>query len=334
MMRSIRCVPFVAALLVLPSAAFAACEGRDWREELTPETMREVHARASRVPFHEGIGFEATRGETRLTLFGTVHIHDPGIFVPDEIVVRIEAADLLLVEVTSDEGSDFERRLVKDPSLLFDLAGPSLKSRLAPHEWEKLRGALSFLGLEPSEGERLRPWFAALLLETAPCDTASRSGGARVLDERVERLAHDAGISIEGLDGDPEQLLSFFTDLTEEEQLDFLRLSLAAYAADGSNVVTLVGIWNDEETALFREIARVRAVASSGDAATVDVWLERIHRNLLKERNRDWVARIEEWSRLARNIVVAVGALHLPGDDGLLRLLERRGFEIRRLFVL
>ena len=110
-MRSMRGLPFVAALLVLPSAAFAACEGRDWREELTPETMGEVRARASQVPFHEGVVFEAARGETRLTLFGTVHIHDPGVFVPDEIAARIEAADLLLVEVTSDEGADFERRL-------------------------------------------------------------------------------------------------------------------------------------------------------------------------------------------------------------------------------
>ena len=333
-MRSMRCLPFVATLLVLPAAASAACEGRDWRDELAPETMRKVRARASQVPFHEGIAFEAARGETRLTLFGTVHVHDPGIFVPDEVAARIEAADLLLVEVTSDVGAAFERRLTEDPSRLFDLGGPSLRSRLATHEWDSLRGALSVLGMDPNQGERLRPWFAALLLESAPCDMAARSGGARVLDERVEGLARDAGVSVDGLDEDPEQLLSFFADLTEEEQLDLLRLSLAAYAADGSNVVTFVGIWNDEETALLWEIARVRTVASSGDAAAVDAWLDRIHRNLLEERNRDWVARIEEWSAKARNIVVAVGALHLPGEDGLLRLLERKGFAIRRLFVL
>ena len=189
--------------------------------------------------------------------------------------------------------------------------------------------------MEPNQAERLRPWFAALLLDTAPCDMAARPGGARILDERVEGLARDAGTSVDGLDGDPEQLFSFFTGLTEEEQLDLLRLSLAGYAADGSNVVTFVETWNDEETALFWEIARVRAVASSGDATAVDVWLDRIHRNLLKERNRDWVGRIRGMEPAkVRNIVVAVGALHLPGDDGLLRLLERQGFEIRRLFVL
>ena len=163
-----RWLALVVALLVFPSAAFAACEGRDWRDELAPETMREIRARAAAVPFHEGIAFEALRGETRLTLFGTVHLTDPRVFVPDEIAARIRAADLLLVEVTRDLFAEFERKLAEDVTLLFNFAGPDLKSRLAAHEWETLQSALSALGVEPEQGNRMRPWFVSFCSRCRP----------------------------------------------------------------------------------------------------------------------------------------------------------------------
>jgi uncharacterized protein YbaP (TraB family) len=43
----------------------------------------------------------------------------------------------------------------------------------------------------------------------------------------------------------------------------------------------------------------------------------------------------ERIDRLARNeggLFVAVGALHLPGSDGLVQLLRRRGFTVRLVY--
>jgi len=328
-----RWLAIVVALLVCPSAAFAACEGQDWRDALAPETLREIRARAAAVPYHEGIAFEAVRGETRLTLFGTVHLTDPRVFVPDEIAARIRAADLLLVEVTQDLFADFERKLAADPMLLFDVEGPGLKSRLAAHEWETLQGAFSAMGVEPDRGDRMRPWFVSLLLELPPCETAAVAAGTRVLDARIEALARDAGVAVSSLDAAPEELLSFFTDMTEEEGLDVLRLSLAAYAEDGSSIVTVVGAWVDEEILVSWEVVRARAAALSGNTASVDYWLDRAYEILVEERNRDWLVTILRLSRDAPRTVIAVGALHLPGEGGLLRLLEREGFAIRRLRV-
>ena len=160
------------------------------------------------------------------------------------------------------------------------------------------------------------------------------AAGAKVLDERAEALARDAGVAVGGLDENPEQLLSFFTDMPEEEQIDLLRWSLATQVDAGGYIVTLIGAWNDEEIALFWELARAYSVALSGDEALVDVWLDRIHETLIAARNRDWMKTILERSGDAGHAVVAVGAMHLPGEDGLVRLLERAGFSIRRLNVL
>ncbi|MDE0379248.1 MAG: TraB/GumN family protein [Rhodospirillales bacterium] len=97
-----RIIALAAALLAFPSLAFAACEGQDWRAQLAPEAMQEIRDRLSQVPFHRGIAFEAVRGESRLTLFGTVHVHDPGVHVPDDVAARIRSADLVLLETTPE----------------------------------------------------------------------------------------------------------------------------------------------------------------------------------------------------------------------------------------
>ncbi len=327
-------IAVVGALLLLPSIASAVCEGQDLRETLAPEAMRELRARAADMAFHEGIAFEALRGEKRLTLFGTMHVTDPGVFVPEEIAARVEGADLLLVEVPSDVMADFDRTLVADPALLFDAEGPGLKSRLTADEWETLRGAFAALEIESEVGDMMRPWFASLMLSLPACEMAAVAAGARVLDERVEALAHAAGVAVGGLDDDPEKVLSFFSDPSEEEQLELLRLSLATYALADEYVVTLVSAWNDEETALVWELIRVSAVGlHAEDAALMDVWMDRIWEILVVARNRNWMTAILQRSHEAQDVVVAMGALHLPGEDGLLRLLEREGFAIRRLSV-
>ncbi len=328
-----RFIALVAALLVFPSLAFAACQGQDWRAQLAPETMQEIRARLAHVPFHRGIAFEAIRGESRLTLFGTVHVYDLGVHVPDDIAARIRSADLVLLEATPEVMTSFRRRLAEDYTLSFDVDGPSLRSRLTPREWAVLLRALLARGIEAEVTERMRPWFAAAMLEHSPCDIAARADGGKILDERVETLAREAGVAVSGLDEDAGRLLSYFSGLPDDEQLDLLRLTLASYAPDGSQVVTLVRSWQDGEVAVGWEAARARAAALAGDGEAVKAWFDRLHEVLVVARNRDWMEQLLEWSGATRQIVVAVGAMHLPGEQGLLRLLERRGFAVRRLIL-
>ena len=123
--------------------------------------------------------------------------------------------------------------------------GATLRSRLTAAEWAVLLRGLLVLGIEAEVAERMRPWFAAALLEQVPCDIAARAEGGKILDERVEALARGSGVAVRGLDEDVERILSYFSGLPEDDQLDLLRLTLAFYASDGSQIVTLVRSWQD-----------------------------------------------------------------------------------------
>ncbi len=167
-----------------------------------------------------------------------------------------------------------------------------------------------------------------------PCDKSNLLFGPEKLDEQLELLADAAGVTVGALDDHVEQALAFLMNASEERQLEFLRLSLAGvWAGDDDGAVTAIGTWVDEEPLILWEIARERAASLIGDSEAVAALFREVHDHLVVERNRIWLARILDHIREVRNIVIAVGGIYLPGEQGLLRLLEAEGFEIRRLAV-
>ena len=89
------------------------------------------------------------------------------------------------------------------------------------------------------------------------------------------------------------------------------------------------------ETAMEQMIAAWR----SGDNATLEALFvadmkeeyPTLYEALLVRRNSAWIAIIETLFENQGNEFVLVGAAHLVGEDGLLSLLEKKGFEIARV---
>jgi uncharacterized protein YbaP (TraB family) len=312
--------------------AFAVCNGSDLRDTLPPEMVAEAYARVAQIPFHDGLAFEAIRGDTRITLFGTVHVSDPAVVIPGEIADRIRDADLVLVEMAAAEQELFQHEVLDDSMLIFDFAGPGLRARLSEQQWETLSGHLSAIGTPPEIAEYLRPWFVTVLLETALCEVDARRQGARLLDERIEMLAHDLAIETAGLD-DATELLAFFIDAPEETQLEVLRLSLAGVAADDDLVATAVVTWLEQQPVVVMELTRLQNRALVDDVEALDDAYQKLDHYLVLKRNRAWVGKILEHAHQASEIVVAVGAAHLPGVAGLINLLQAENFAIARVSV-
>jgi uncharacterized protein YbaP (TraB family) len=59
----------------------------------------------------------------------------------------------------------------------------------------------------------------------------------------------------------------------------------------------------------------------------------KLYQQLLVDRNRAWLPKIETLLQPAAsgNALVVVGALHLVGRDGLVAMLQARGYRVQRL---
>ena len=56
-----------------------------------------------------------------------------------------------------------------------------------------------------------------------------------------------------------------------------------------------------------------------------------VYESLLVQRNRNWARKIRTLTDDSENYLIIVGAMHLVGDDSVLRMLAGSGYSARQL---
>ena len=115
-----------------------------------------------------------------------------------------------------------------------------------------------------------------------------------------------------------------------------IRANLPAAALADDYAVTLTDSYFEGDVWKLWEFARHDAHANSGlDPEVIDAQLELMQDRLMERRNRAWIEPLLDAAGDAAaqggHVVAAFGALHLPGEEGVLNLLAAEGFEITRL---
>jgi len=116
---------------------------------------------------------------------------------------------------------------------------------------------------------------------------------------------------------------------TLDEQIDMMRLGLLSPEINREVFVAMLNGYFAGEVAQVWEMSRLSLkYVPDMDIALAEEMFALTEQGLLIDRNRNWIPVIEAASADHDRIVVAVGAAHLPGEIGVLRLLEREGWAI------
>ncbi|MGR3197281.1 MAG: TraB/GumN family protein [Paracoccus sp. (in: a-proteobacteria)] len=320
-------------------ASGASCEGRNLFEQMPPDRLQAIEDAVADVPFRNGLLFEARRDDQLITLVGTYHFddarHQPTI---DRLSPIIAEAEGLFVEAGPEEEARLAQALAKDPSLMVSQTGATLPERLSDAEWQALSEAMADRGTPAVITARMRPWYVAMMLGISPCmvqTMAEQRGDAGGLDHRLVEVAQNAQVPVRALE--PwNTVFSLFADLTPQEELDMIRASLPAAAYADDYAVTLTDAYFAGDVWKIWEFGRFDAYANSGlSRDEVDRQMDLAQSRLMDDRNESWIAPLVDGAVDAadhdRGIVAAFGALHLPGENGVLSLLKQEGFDITRL---
>jgi hypothetical protein len=261
-------------------------------------------------------------------LYGTIHISDVKVraLTPaaEEAFLRARhAAFELSDEEEPEEGPVFP------PSAVLLPAGQSLEQLLDAETYERLIEIAD--SREPSRvrlGElhisRFKPWFVMMTVAGKPTEGAGNPNPlAPSLDDWLEERARETGKGVTSLETLEEQI-DVFNGMPLEDQAALLKDRLDDYDYH-IDYYTYRQLYLDGDTAMFYAIwQRTLGRLEPGLAAR---YAERFldGRNVLMvERMRPLLAE--------GSTFVAVGALHLPGEGGLLALLEREGYTVTRLY--
>ncbi len=314
----------------LASLATASCGGSDLRATLSDAERAEIDARLARTPYATGTAWRATRGAQELYLIGTMHLDDPRFdSVMQGLAPVIRRAELVLLEATAEEEAKLEAAVSARPELLFLTSGPTLPELMPEDEWDALAEAARSRGLPAFMAAKMQPWYLSVFLTMPACAVEQMQQGMSGLDARIMAFAARAGVPQRPL----EPYDTLFTLMAEEpleEQVRMLTLGVLPEAVAEDAFFTLKASYFEQKSAEVLEVNRIVAHRHVDlPRAEIDALLDEMLDTLLVRRNRAWMTPI--LGAPDGVTVVAMGAAHLPGEAGVLALLEAEGFALERL---
>ncbi len=319
-------------LQTLPATAQSnldSCTGANLLASATPADIETLNQTLVDIPYATGLYWQATREDRVIDLIGTLHLNDPR-FAPwmPTLTRDLQTAQLLLVEANPEDLSTLQRSLSTDPSLIFIQSGPSLIDRLSPAQWKQVKDAVQKAGLSPLIAAKMKPWFLAISLAVPPC-LRNAPQATHGLDMRLMDSAETAGIPIHSLE-DPMSVYTMLDAEPLDKQVADLSTYLHLLSSNLDDLHTLKDGYfaqNVQRVVTFQE-QQFFASLDASQARTAAEDLTDLNTQLITGRNRAWMDVIQDAQ--ADHLMIAVGAAHLPGETGLLSLLEEQGYTLRR----
>ncbi len=251
----------------------------------------------------------------RAWLLGTIHALPMPISLDSPAFDRaITQASGLVVEVAALE--DDKRTALIFHKLSAVASAPPLADRASAADRAPLARLLAEAKIPPDRFSQMDTWAAALALGQA---ISARSGDDS--GNGADRLVLKAmrGKPLTEFEG-AERQLAIFDALPEAEQRDLLSAVIRSAPDARADNQHLQQAW------LSGDVAALEALDRQGLLADPE-----LRETLLVRRNSAWIAQLLPMLQRGEQPLVAVGALHLVGKDGLVALLQAKGFKVSRL---
>lgn len=259
------------------------------------------------------------QGDTTIHLFGTFHLLPPELeWKTDRVTEAMLASDRVWFEADIFSAEAQQAIAAIMPQLGLNPGGVTLSSLLDEETAALLAEVAPALGVPPQMLEPLRPWLAALTLSVSQIQALGfdPAAGAEAI---LYAEAGEAGLQF-GYFETAAQQMGFFGTLSDEVQVALLAQTLREVERTEAELPEWVQAW------------------ATGDMDAIDTFLNvsmreqspEMYAVIMVDRNRAWIPQILEILEQGGTHFIAVGAGHMPGEEGVIALLEAEGLTVTR----
>jgi uncharacterized protein YbaP (TraB family) len=253
-------------------------------------------------------------------LLGSIHVASDDIYPLDSALEdAFTGADYLVVEVDTTMTDDTDTMVLLREYGMYR-TGSGLKQDMPEDVYNDLDKYFGEQGLSLAQVDQFRPWVILVTLEQLVYENLGYSGDNGI-DEHFLGEADDTGkpiLELESMEFQFEVLSSISDDIiTEVIKAD---LDDMMTVEDAEELFTTWG--NGDREAMEQLI--FEGLVEYPD-------LEPYYTVSLDERNYGMLEKIENYLASNDTYFIVVGAGHLVGEEGLLQLLEDRGYKLEQV---
>lgn len=325
---------FIAALLsaLLMATGDAsgeeACAGENLLAAMghdDPDRLAAIRAEAATVENGDALLWRiAKEGAAPSYVFGTMHMSDPRIVaLPASARGAFDASSTVVIETTEVlDQSKAMAAMAAQPELMMFTDGNTLTSLLSDEDRELVEAALKERGIPIASVQKMKPWMLSAMVALPACEIARKAAGMPVLDVVLAKDAEAGGKRLEGLETIAEQL-GAMASLPIEFHIEGLVETLKLGDRIDDVIETMIALYVEGDAGAFWPF--FRAVLPQGDSG--EAGYVAFEETMITARNRTMAERSMPFID-AGGAFIAVGALHLPGPEGLVALLRDAGYEV------
>ncbi|MGI9353245.1 MAG: TraB/GumN family protein [Rhizobiaceae bacterium] len=331
LMKLILLAFFFASFAVIQSPnadtqAVDNCSGKNLLTELEqtdPDKYQAVLSEAEETVNADSIFWKVQKdGRGPSWLLGTMHLADPDIAnLPEDVREAILASDTLVIESVEALDQEASKKAMAGLAHLTLLKQGTLRDLIADELEDELEIAVTRRGVPMQLADRMQPWLIATTVALPVCEIKRKQKGEKVLDSILAEFATDNGKSLKGLETVSEQLTAI-ASLPEDYHVSALEETLASGSLALDMIETMKDLYIEGRMGLVFPLMKA-VMPRTGSGAGVAQFQEA----LIDKRNETMASRVmpilEEGSTF-----VAIGALHLPGETGLVKLLRQSGYTV------
>ncbi|MGB7573364.1 MAG: TraB/GumN family protein [Thermodesulfobacteriota bacterium] len=252
-------------------------------------------------------------------VLGSLHLAKKEIYpLSQKIENAFDQSDFLVVEANVNDIKKIDIQKLMESA--FYPANDALEKHVSPETFEWVKKETEGLGIPLELLDKQKPWFLAMTLvslESIKLGLDPNLGIDKYFLSKAE--GKKKILELESLD----YQISLLSGFSEKDQELFLIYTLKDLNVMEEEMGRLIQAWVSGDAQAMESIL-ARSVSE-------DKRLSAILEKLIFERNRRMVAKIEDFLRTKETYFVIVGAGHLLGNQGILKLLGGKGYLIEQL---
>lgn len=247
-------------------------------------------------------------------LLGTIHSEDPRVTqLPTPVQEKFDQARIFCAEMQMDSTTQ-----VKMTQGMLYLNGQKLDKQIDPELYQQTASLIEGYGIPEQMVPMLKPWAAGLLL------SVPKPESGMFLDYVLYQTAQEQGKELCGLET-PAEVVELFDNTPMKTQINLLRVAVREHSNLEKMVEEMLDLYLARDLNGLLEYSEKELEKSGKDVSAL------VNDSLIEQRNRNMLETMQ--AQLTKgNAFIAVGALHLPGDVGLLRMLEEQGYRVKAIY--